>query len=102
MTFDLDRRLELSPHAALKARDAGDVLVLPERAIRIGGRGSEILRLCIGGRRGHDVVAALEARYPDSPGIAEEVAAFLAEMTELGGLVSADEPSAKSVKDAST
>ena len=45
MSLDLDRRILLSRHAALKTRADGDVLVLPERAIRLGGSGGEILRL---------------------------------------------------------
>ena len=87
MTVDLDRRIALSPHAALKTRAAGDILVLPERGIRVGGSGGEILRLCSDGRSGHDIIASMQARYPDTPGITTQVVAFLDEMLELDGLV---------------
>jgi len=77
---------DLSRHAALKTRRDGDVLVLPERAIRIGGSGGEILRLCQGGRGRDAIVAEMRERYPDTPGIEVEVDHFLCEMLELGGL----------------
>jgi len=80
---------DLSRHAALKTRRDGDVLVLPERAIRLGGSGSEILRLCEGGRARNEIVAEMQARYPETPEIEPEVDRFLADMLELGGLVRA-------------
>jgi hypothetical protein len=87
MTVDLDRRIALSPHAALKTRAEREFLVLPERGIRVGGSGGEILRLCSEGRSGHDIVTSMQARYPDAPGITTQVVAFLDEMLELDGLV---------------
>ena len=77
---------ELSRHAALKTRKEGDILVLPERAIRIGGSGGEILRLCEPPRGRDEIVAEMESRYPDSPEIASVVDQFLEEMIGLGGL----------------
>ena len=82
-THDL---LDLSRHAALKTRPDGDVLVLPERVIRVGGSGGEILRLCQGGRSRGEIVAEMRARYPETAEIESEVDDFLAEMLELGGL----------------
>lgn len=79
-------RFDLSRHAALKSRTGGDVLVLPERAIRIGGSGGEILRLCEGGRSRDEIVREMKARYPETAGIESEVDRFLAEMLELGGV----------------
>ncbi|MBW2424794.1 MAG: pyrroloquinoline quinone biosynthesis peptide chaperone PqqD [Deltaproteobacteria bacterium] len=87
MSLDLDRHLVLTRHADLKHRQDGDVLVLPERAIRIGGSGGEILRLCDGERSARGVVGEMQARYPDTPQIESEVTTFLAEMLDLGGLV---------------
>ncbi len=78
--FDLGR------HASFKSRADGDVLVLPERAIRIGGSGSEILRLCVGGRARHAIVAEMHRRYPDTLELEAEVDRFLTEMLRLGGL----------------
>ena len=91
-----DARFDLSRHAALKSRTGGDVLVLPERAIRIGGSGGEILRLCEGGRSRDELVREMKARYPSatdigstdigSTDIEREVDRFLSEMLELGGI----------------
>ena len=84
-----DGRLVLSRHAALKSRDDGDVLVLPERAIRIGGSGGEILRLCDDGRDAAQIVREMIARYPDTPAseLEAEIERFLGEMLQLGGVV---------------
>ena len=79
-------RIELSRHAALKRRVDGDVLVLPEQAIRIRGSGGEIVRLCEGGETAQAVISAMQARYPDEQKIETEVIRFLAEMIDLGGL----------------
>ena len=86
MNEHLEDRLGLSRHASLKSRAEGDVLVLPERAIRLGGSGSEILRLCEGGRTRAEIVDVMRSRYPETPEIEIEVDRFLAEMLELGGL----------------
>ena len=95
MSFDPTRRVTISRHASLKTRAQGDVLVLPERALRIGGSGAEILRLCEGEATGESIVAAMRARHPDALGIDAEVLAFLAEMFQLGGIVSAMDVSGK-------
>ena len=79
--------IALSRHAALKRRTQADVLVLPERAIRLAGSGAEILMLCDGERCAEDITQVLCARYPESDGIRYEVNRFIAEMIELGGLV---------------
>lgn len=94
MSLDLDRRLGLTRHADLKHRRDGDVLVLPERAIRIGGSGGEILRLCDGDRSAREVLGEMQARYPDTPQIESQVTTFLAEMLDLGGLVTMGRESA--------
>jgi pyrroloquinoline quinone biosynthesis protein E len=91
VTSTRDERLGLSPHAALKWRDDGYVLVAPERAIRLGGSGGEILELCRTGERVEAVVEILESRYPGEEGIAAEVERFLDEMRELGGIVRLEE-----------
>lgn len=96
-----DPHFALTRHAALKRRREGVVLVLPERAMRLGGSGGEIMQLCESGRSRGEILAELHARYParseqDASEIEAEVDRFLAEMVELGGLtrsVSAAEPS---------
>ena len=87
MRLDPSQRLALSRHADLKSRAEGDVLVLPERAVRLGGSGGEILRLCDGLHRGDAIVTAMRDRYPESPEIEAEIFAFLDAMFELGGIV---------------
>jgi pyrroloquinoline quinone biosynthesis protein E len=115
LDFDLDQPLALSPHAAVKVRAEGELLVLPERALRLGGSGGEILRLVgsgqtgpIGptglagvggvagatglagsaGRSGAAIVEAMRGRYPDeAESVASEIVRFLAEMIEIGGIV---------------
>ena len=93
MNLDSSRALGLSKHADLKTRRDGCVLVLPERAIRIGGSGAEILRLVEQGRNARFVLAEMCDRYPDSPDVAAEVPRFLEEMLGLGGVVYLDESS---------
>ena len=85
-----ETRYALSRHAALKHRTQGDVLVLPERAIRLEGSGAEILALCDGSRTRAEIVDALAQQYPGTPGLAAEVERFLEEMTGLGGVVRTD------------
>jgi len=102
-SLDLDAPLALSPHAAVKVRAEGELLVLPERALRLGGSGSEILGL-VGesgtgparrpgrsersGRSGRAIVAAMRRRYPDqAESVESEVVRFLGEMIEVGGVV---------------
>ncbi|MFK7895393.1 MAG: PqqD family protein [Myxococcota bacterium] len=85
--------ISLSPHAALKTRAEGDILVLPERAMRLGGSGGEILRLCLTPTTPDEIVAALAARHTDedSEVLEASVRAFLGEMLELGGVISSPE-----------
>jgi coenzyme PQQ biosynthesis protein PqqD len=80
----------LSRHAALKIRHHGSVLVLPERALRLEGSGGEILALVDGRRTQTEITRILDARYPGTEGLAEEVDRFLNEMRSLGGLVATD------------
>jgi hypothetical protein len=94
MSLDLSRSLGISRHADLKTRDDGSVLVLPERAIRLGGSGAEILRLVAEERKVESVLNAMRDRYPDSPDsseLASEVLGFLEEMLGLGAIVYLDE-----------
>ena len=45
--FDLDQTVVLSRHAELKVRAEGEILVMPERTMRLRGSTAEILRVCI-------------------------------------------------------
>ena len=90
----------LSRHAALKQREGQDILVLPERAMRLGGSGGEILRACNGKRSDAEIIQELNARFPDSDGLEIEVRRFLQEMLELGGLERSDHAKLQSARDA--
>ena len=88
-------RYKIARHAALKRRTHGEVLVLPEQAIRLGGSSVEILRLCIEPRSVHEIEAILSERYPDETGLASEVERFLTEMLALGGVEQEEEASSE-------
>ena len=87
MAFDVSRALGISRHADLKTRKDGSILVLPERAIRLGGSGAELLRLLRVDRTVVSVLTTMRDRYPDTPEISEEVLGFIEEMLGLGGIV---------------
>lgn len=77
----------LSRHAALKSRREGDLLVLPERAIRLGGSGGEILHLFERPSSLDGAVARMRERYPASAELAPALNAFVERMLRLGALV---------------
>ena len=79
-------RLRLSRHAALKRRGQADILVLPERALRLGGSGGEILRAFDRPRTQADVVAAMRERHAGSDAVASDVDQFIAQMIRTGAL----------------
>jgi hypothetical protein len=91
MSLDRSRTVEISPHADLKTREDGSILVLPERAIRLGGSGAEILRLVAEEKNIESILKAMRTRYPDSFEVANEILDFLEEMLGLGGIVYLDE-----------
>jgi pyrroloquinoline-quinone synthase len=82
-------RPALSPHALLRSDDpdADAVVVLPERAIALGGSAREILALCDGRRTALEVAAELAARHPEAPGARDDAHEFLAKMAGLGAVV---------------
>ncbi len=47
-----------------ESQEQGDMLVMPEGAIRLKGTGSEIVALCDGARSVEDIVAILKEKYP--------------------------------------
>jgi pyrroloquinoline-quinone synthase len=67
-------------------REEGDqlVVVLAERAVKVGGSGREILDLCDGERTASDVASELSRRHPDVADIESDVHEFLVEMSRLG------------------
>ncbi|GAA3974801.1 hypothetical protein GCM10023085_66630 [Actinomadura viridis] len=62
-----------------------DLLLMPERAVRLGGAGGAILRLCDGRRTVADIIAELGETFPGAP-LADEVPAFLERIRAEGWL----------------
>lgn len=60
-----------------------DLLLLPERVVKLNPTGAVILRLCDGSRTVLEITKELEARY-QTPNLTEEVLAFLQEVAEQG------------------
>ena len=87
MIPDPARRIGLSRHADLKSRAEGEILVLPEQAIRIGGSGAEILRLVEKERTVESLLKTMRERYPDSMELETEVLEFLERMISAKGVV---------------
>ena len=79
-------RPALSAAARLRrdAADGADMVVLPERAVRLNPSGAEILSLCDGERSAEAIAAELCQRHPEAPQIADDVHRFLGEMRRLG------------------
>ena len=63
------------------------LVVLPERAIQLGGSGHAILERCDGLRSGETIVEELRALEGASDEVEEEVYGFLEEMERLGATV---------------
>ena len=82
------RRPRLSPHAKLRQEADGPMVVLPERAVRLGGSGPSILEACDGEHTAEEVAAALRLCHPEAEHIESEVHEYLAEMESVGVLVS--------------
>ena len=72
--------------AALRAdpRRGGDVLLLPERIVRLSESATRIVRLCDGTRQVSTVIEELVAEYGAPEQIEREVNAFLLEVTRRG------------------
>jgi pyrroloquinoline-quinone synthase len=62
------------------------LVVLPERAVRLGGSGREILALCDGTRSHEAIAVLLRERHPYQPALEADVFEFLERMEELGVL----------------
>ncbi|MFB4318968.1 pyrroloquinoline quinone biosynthesis peptide chaperone PqqD [Actinomadura sp. 21ATH] len=62
-----------------------DLLLMPERAVRLSGSGGPILRLCDGTRTVTDIITELAQTYPGAP-LAAEVPAFLNRVRAHGWL----------------
>ncbi len=82
------KRPQLAAAARLRedSVDGGSLVVLPERAVRLGGSGREILEACDGARSVEDVAMQLRAQHADVAQIESDVYAFIEQMQQLGVL----------------
>lgn len=82
------RRPRTVAHARVRedAHEGGSLVVLPERAIRLGGSGREILDACDGTRSVEEVAAEMRRRHPDIAHVEGDAYEFLERMEELGVL----------------
>jgi len=84
-----DRILHLAAGCRLStAEGQGDLLLIPEGALRLKGPARTILELCNGERVLSEIVLELKRRYPseDAARIEMEAVAFLARMRDRGVL----------------
>ena len=63
------------------------MVVLSERAVKLGGSGREILALCDGTRSAAEIVAELSERHPGESHLVEDVHGFIDEMAGLSVLI---------------
>jgi pyrroloquinoline-quinone synthase len=80
------RRPALSPHAMLREEGDETLVVLPERAVKLGGSGREILDACDGETSRDAIARSLRARHPEIDGVVEDVHEFFDSMEKLGVL----------------
>jgi pyrroloquinoline-quinone synthase len=80
-------RPRLVNDAIARLDDAPPMVVLSERAVKLGGSGREILSLCDGSRSTLEIVEELSLRHPGEPHLADDVHRFIDEMTGLSVLV---------------
>ncbi len=80
-------------HALVREEpDGAPIIVLAERAVRLGGSGREILSLCDGERTGSDVARSMCERHPAERNVADDVHEFLGEIAAAGALAFEPEP----------
>lgn len=82
-------RPKLVPQAMLREEpDGTQVVVLAERAVRVGGVGREILARCDGTSTGSEIAAAVRALHPEAESgrVEDDVHDFLEQMDEAGAV----------------
>lgn len=80
------QRPSLHRDAMPRLDDPEPLVVLPERAVALGGSGREILAFCDGRRSALGIVAAMRERHPEAGDLADDVHDFLDAMVEVGVL----------------
>jgi len=84
-------RPRLAPSASLRfdATEGRDLVVLPERAVKLNASGREILDLCDGRRSAEEIATTLRVRHPAVRELESDVHEFLGHMRRLGVLEAA-------------
>jgi pyrroloquinoline-quinone synthase len=77
---------KLARQALARLDDPEPMLVLPERAVKLGGSGREIVALLDGTRSAACVAAMLAERHRGQPGVAASVHDFIDELVRLGAV----------------
>ena len=74
--------------AGCRLAAAGDVLLIPEGALRLQGPASRIVKFCDGTRTVPEIVSLLLAEFPgaDSGKVSQETTAFLTRLAERGAI----------------
>ncbi|MFG2007127.1 pyrroloquinoline quinone biosynthesis peptide chaperone PqqD [Spirillospora sp. NPDC048911] len=87
MSAEADWRPALSASVRLRYDPVrrAELLLMPERVVRLNEEGGRILRLCDGHATVADIVAGLREAHPGAP-IGDDVPAFLARLRERGWL----------------
>ncbi|UAA39156.1 pyrroloquinoline quinone biosynthesis peptide chaperone PqqD [Paraneptunicella aestuarii] len=70
----------LNPHFRLQYEKAQEcfVLLFPEGMIKLNGSAGEIMNMVDGQRTHEDIIAELQAKYPEAGELGEQVMEFLA------------------------
>jgi pyrroloquinoline-quinone synthase len=80
-------RPRLAPHAMLREEaDDSSLVVLPERAVRLGGSGRAILDLCDAERTSVEIARRLAREHPELESVWDDVHDFIEQMEKLGVL----------------
>ena len=80
-------RLRIASHALERDEpDGRSMLVLSERALRLGGSSREILDLCDGTRTGSEIAECMRERHPGEARVFDDVHDFLQELALAGAL----------------
>ncbi len=80
------KRPVVAPHAMARLDDPEPMLVLAERAVKLGGSGLEIVRLCDGERSCLDIAEALAQAHPTEPHVRGDVHEFVETLVGLKAL----------------
>ncbi|MDO6459564.1 pyrroloquinoline quinone biosynthesis peptide chaperone PqqD [Granulosicoccaceae sp. 1_MG-2023] len=78
---DLNRIPQINPHYRFQFEKAQNcyVLLYPEGMVKLNPSAGEILSRVDGQQSVGEIIAALQAQFPDAPGLADDVLAFMSD-----------------------